>query len=136
MDLNAVMAELGSRVNTIEGLRAYPYPADTINPPAVIVGYPEITYDLTMRRGRDMYTVPLWLMVPVDPVRTGPARLAPYLAGAGEKSVKAVVESGTYTSFDTESLQVASATPQPLKIADVDYEAYRISVDLAGPGDS
>jgi hypothetical protein len=46
------MDDLGAALETIDGLRVFPYWADKIVPPAAIVGFPEsLDFDETMGRG-------------------------------------------------------------------------------------
>jgi hypothetical protein len=53
MRVAQVMDELGTALESIDGLRVFPYSADRVVPPAGIVGWPDqITYDATMGAAR------------------------------------------------------------------------------------
>lgn len=133
MNLGDVMDEIGAAVATIDGVRVFPYSADRIIPPAALVVWPdEITYDTAMRRGGDRHTVPLWLVVGKLDARTTRDALSQYIDGAGDASVKAAVDDGTYTACD--SVRVMSATVQSVSIAGVDYLAAHFLLDVIGSG--
>lgn len=65
LDLSAAMEQLASQLETVDGLdRVHAWPADHVNPPAGIVGYPESwEFDTTYQRGSDMAVFPVWLLV-------------------------------------------------------------------------
>lgn len=132
MDLAAVMQAVADRLGTIAGLRAYPYPADSIAIPAAVVGYPEITFDMTYRRGLDRMKLPVWLVVSDVSDRAARDALALFVSGSGTTSVKAVLESGAYAAFGT--VRVEGAVPGTVTIAAVDYDAYRFDLDITGAG--
>ena len=111
----------------------FPYSADRIVPPAAIVGWPDpITYDATMARGADTLTVPLFVVVGKLDARTSRDRLAKYLDGTGADSVKAAVESGTYTAID--SVRVQTAHVDGISVAGVEYLGAIFQLDLIGTG--
>lgn len=132
MDLDAVMQEVAAVLDTIDGLRVYGYAADAVAPPAAVVGYPTVTYDETMRRGMDRYSLPVWLLVGKVSDRASRPGIAPYVAGDGDRSVKRVLEAGIYQSLD--SLRVQDAEPDELVEGGVAYLAYRFTIDIAGTG--
>jgi len=136
MDLGDVMAEIGQKLDTITGLRVYPYNADKVNPPAAIVGLPQtITFDLTYGRGSDEMTLPVFLLVARINDRSSHAELADYLNGSGSKSVKAAVDSsGTneYTSCDTVTVQMAE--PDSYTSAGTDMLGAEFTVKITGSG--
>lgn len=93
LNLNAVMDGLGVRLATITGLRVYDYPADTVNPPAAVVGLPtEIPYDSSKARGFDRAVLPVFVIVGSAFSRAARDALGPYLAGSGHQSIKAAIE--------------------------------------------
>lgn len=132
MNLDDVMAEVATRLDTISGLRVYGYPADTVTPPAAVLSYPDVTYDETMRRGMDRYSMPMWILVGKASDRGARKTIAPFLDGAGAKSVKAVLEADPYDSLD--SVRVQEAVPDVIRIGAVDYLAYQFTLDIAGEG--
>ncbi|HEX6969410.1 MAG TPA: hypothetical protein VF174_11465 [Micromonosporaceae bacterium] len=135
MNLADVMDEIAARLATIDGLRCYAWPVPKISPPAAVVGFPEdITYDATYGRGMDQMTVPVVLLA--GRVGDRPTRdvLAAHADGSGARSVKAVLESATWTAFET--VRVTGAQFDPVTIAGVDYEAAVFTLDIAGQGSS
>lgn len=134
MDLAGVMDELGLALETIEGLRVFPYTADRITPPAAMVGWPDpVTYGLTYGRGMDRQSMPVWLMVSRADARSASKDLAPYLDGSGPKSVRAAIEDAT-TYEICHAITVKSATVQSFSIAGVEYLGAEFIVDIAGSG--
>jgi hypothetical protein len=133
MILLTVMQQIGARLDTIAGLRVYDYPADSISPPAAVIAYPdEINFDETYGRGMDRLTLPVLLIEGKASDRASRNNLVPYADGAGAKSIKAVVESGTYTAFD--EVRVARCEFDVVRIAGVDYAAALFDLDIGGKG--
>lgn len=134
MDLGAVMQEIADQVDTIADLRVFGYPPDKVSPPAAIVTYPgELTYDGSYGRGMDR--IPdLTVVVLVGKVseRTARDRISLYANGSGSASIKAVIEAGTYTEFDT--VRVASVSFDVISIAAVEYLAATFTLDIVGTG--
>jgi hypothetical protein len=133
VNLNDVMNQLGTQLDTIAGLRVYPYPADTVAPPAAILGLPDgIEFDATYGRGSDEITIPVLVVVGRASDRAARDKLAEYCDGAGAKSIKQVIEAGTYTAFDT--VRVARAEFDFVRIAGADYLAALFDLNLTGSG--
>jgi hypothetical protein len=134
MNPNDVADELTARLDTIAGLRCFGYPPGSVTPPAGIVSYPErIEFDETYGRGMDR--IPSWPIVVVvgrATDRTARKRIYDYAAATGPKSVKAVLEGGTYTSFDT--IRVVDCTFDVVPIAGIDYISALFTLDIAGDG--
>ncbi|PSL02882.1 hypothetical protein CLV30_109190 [Haloactinopolyspora alba] len=135
MNLNSVMDEIGARLDTITGLKVWPYPADSITPPAAIVAYPDtLTFDETYGRGMDRLTLPVVLVVGRQSDRASRDHLAAYANGFGARSIKQTVEAGTYTAMDT--VRVMSAEFDVIRISNVDYVAATFDLDITGQGSS
>lgn len=133
MNIDDAMTQLGTQLDTITGLRVFPYPPDSLNPPAAIVAWPDrIVYDGTYRRGMDRLTVPVVVLVARTSDRASRKELAAYMDGAGTKSIKAVLEAGTYTAFHT--LRVMEGEFDIIRVGATDYAAITFDVDIAGSG--
>ncbi len=133
MDLADVMDQVGDQLDTIDGLRVSRFPPDQVIPPAAVVTYPEdLTFDATYQRGADTMLLPVIVVVGKVSDRASRDQLAKYCAGSGPESVKAVVEAGTYTAFD--SARVQSAEFDILKIAGVEYVGATFTLDITGNG--
>ncbi len=134
MDLAKVMDEVGDALDTIDGLRVYRWPPDTVEPPAGVVSYPDTyEYDATMRRGKDRVTLPIVITVGKASTRTARDRLAAYADGSGPRSIKAVVEAHTYTACGPP--RVTGAEFDLATIAGVEMIAATFMADIAGPGE-
>lgn len=134
MDIKLVMNEIAARLATINGLQVFSYPASPVSPPAALLSYPaSIDFDETYGRGMDrIRDLPLLIIEGRPTLIDTRDRIAAYTAGSGVRSVKAVLESGTYTTFD--EIRVASAEFDVVSIAAVDYLAAIFALDIAGQG--
>jgi hypothetical protein len=133
MNLSDVMDEVAARLSTIEGLRVFAYPADSLSPPAAAVLYPDgITYDETYGRGMDRMTLPVLVVVGKPYDRPTRDLIAAYCDGSGPRSVKAAVEAGDGASFDT--VRVTGVEFPTATIAGTEYMAAMFDLDIAGAG--
>lgn len=134
MNIDTVMTEVATRLKTIDKLRVFDHPVDKVEPPTAIVSLPEITFDLTYGRGTDRYQLPVILAVGKVVDRAARANVAPYVAGAGPKSFKAVLEdeSAPYASFD--SLRVTGVEFDVISWSAVDYLTATFLLDILGSG--
>jgi hypothetical protein len=133
MRLDDVMDQVATQLDTISGLRVTAFPADSVSPPAAIVSYPgTYTYDETYGRGMDRLSLPVVVVVGKPYDRSTRDNLAGYCDGSGSSSVKAVLESGTYTAFST--VRVESVEFDVLTIAGTDFMAALFTLDIAGTG--
>lgn len=133
MNVENVMDEEAAALRTVSGLEVHPYDEEKINPPAAIVAFPKIKYDLTYGRGMDEYTQVITLFVSmIGGAETRRASLAPYMNGSGKFSIKQALERHRYTSCDV--VQVRSAEPLLIKLTGVVYLAVRFSLYITGQG--
>jgi hypothetical protein len=128
------MTQIATQLDTIAGLRCFPWSAGKIVPPAAVVGWPEeITYDATYGRGMDTLTLPVIVVAGRPTDRQTVALLAKYADGSGAASVKAVVEAGSaYTAF--EAVRVTSVEFDVYTIGSVDYMGALFMLDIGGSG--
>lgn len=134
MDLKAVMDELAAQVDTITGLRVHPSPPDTISPPAAVVTYPGVlTFDATYQRGMDRMDPSVVVLVGRVSNAAAHKLLSAYCAGDGPQSLKAVIEAGTYTAFDT--VRVTEINFDMISIGAIEYLAATFTLDITGQGD-
>lgn len=133
MNLADVMDELGAALDTIDGLRVTAWPADRIQVPAAIVGYPiSGTFDVTMGRGVDQLEIPVAVVVSRVSARAARDALAPYCDGSGASSVKAALQGATYTAAS--SVRVRGVEFDPFDYNAVQYLAATFAVDVYGSG--
>ena len=135
MLLSDVMDQLGTALETIDGLRVFPYTADRVTPPAAVVQWPSvIDYSATMRRGMDRMTFPVMVVVGRADARATRDSLAAYLDGSGASSVVAALESGTYTACDAVKVAGVPKGVEAVSIAGIDYLAAEFVVEITGQG--
>lgn len=137
MNLADVMDEIAEQLRTIPDLRVYAYPPDNIQIPAAVVDLPQsINYDVTYGRGMDRMMIPVAVLVGRVDARTSRDAIAPFFDGSGSRSIKTVIEAGTYQSFDASSLRVAAAEDpfEVWTVANVAYLAGVFTLDISGEG--
>lgn len=132
MNLVDVAQELATQLGTILDGRATAYPPDRISTPAGFVFDADTTYDQTYERGMDTVLMSLTVLVARQPLRTAWEQLAGYVAGSGDKSVKACIESGTYTSFDV--VTVTGSQIGDTTTGGGDYKAAVFDLQIVGSG--
>jgi hypothetical protein len=101
MGLAEICAGFAARFATIDGLRVYADPADSIALPAMVLGEAEGDYDLAMNNGGVTHRLTGLLLVS----RTGGgaravAVLHDYIAKTGTKSIRAAVQGDVRLSVD------------------------------------
>lgn len=135
MNVKAIMEALATRLKTIDGLRAYGYPVESVSAPAAIVGWPAAyTFDATYGRGHDDLVIPVVVVVgrPRDNKATLD-RLSAYLDGSGPSSVKAVLEAEPFPS-PVEMLRVRGVEIDIYTIAGAEYVTAVFDVQIDGRG--
>jgi hypothetical protein len=133
MNLASVMAEMGTKLDTITGLRVTPYTADSISPPAALVELPDTyTFDDTYGRGSDSMTLEVTVAVAKVDARNAHTELAKYANGSGAHSIKSVLESGPNTAYGT--LRVTGVVFGTVKFSGIAYLAAVFSCAVSGEG--
>lgn len=133
MILGDVMDQLATALGTISGLRVFPYPPDSLNPPAAVVSYPDtLTFDETYGRGMDRISIPVVVVVGRVSDRASRDQLSAYCNGSGDSSIKAALESSTYTACST--VRAASVDFDVVTIGGTDYMAALFTLDISGSG--
>lgn len=132
MRLADVMDELAARLRSITAFRTvWEYPAGSVTPPAAIVAYPE-SYNphATYARGATEMKLPVFAVVAKVSERTAREALSQLVDGPG--SVITVLESGTYTAFDT--ITVSNVDFDTVTIGGTDYITAVFDCDIVGSG--
>lgn len=135
MNLSQVCAELADRAKLIDGLSCLPYPQGTVTPPALVLLNPtpgNLVYDATYGRGMDRMTLPVIVVAGRSNDLAAHEAIRGYLDGSGPRSIKQVLESGTYTSLHT--IRVSTGGVDGVVMAGVEYLAGLLELDIAGQG--
>lgn len=133
MNLQGVMEEVSTALETIEGLRVFPYWVDRITPPSAIVGLPDpYNYDGTFNRGMDTLTLPIYVVVGKADSKSAIRELSQYADGSGTHSVKQAVDGYEVTACDSATVQ--SVEFSVISIAGIDYLAGVFDVSIIGSG--
>lgn len=128
------MDDLAARLRSIPTFTAvYAWPERSVIAPAAFIDYPaDYDFDGTYARGMDRMTIPAVVLVGRLDEGSSRDELSEYMDGSGAKSIKAVLESGSYTAFD--SLRVTGVEIQVMEIAGTRYLAAEFSCDIVGSG--
>lgn len=135
MNLSDVAEEIAARLDTISGLNAFPFPPDSLTPPAAIVLNPQpgdVVYDATYGRGMDRMTLPVIVLGGRSNDQQAHADIRAFLDGSGARSVKAVLQAGTYTSLHT--IRVTTGGVDGVQVGGVEYYAAMFDLDITGQG--
>ena len=122
MDGIAATLTAGGRTESM-----YPFPAETITTPAVIVGYARaIEFDATFRRGSDRAEIPVWFVV----TRTDPktARDALSAVIAGSRSIKDLLDGDLGGAV--QACRVTGCTPVFIEVGGVPYAAAEFTLEV------
>lgn len=132
MRLAEVMDELALRLRSITAFREVAeWPKGSITPPAAVVAYPE-NYNPHASYARGAAELSLPVVVVVAKVSERTARDALSQLVDGPTSVITVLESGTYTAFDT--ITVSNVDFDTVSIGGTDYLAAVFDCDIVGSG--
>lgn len=133
MNLTAVREEIADKLDAISGLRVYAWPNSSSPPPVGVVMLPtRVDFDATFQRGADVVDIDVVVYVGRTDNRASYDLISAYCAGSGSSSVKAALETGSYSSFD--SLRVRDVEFGVVRVAQVDYLAATFGVEVIGDG--
>lgn len=126
---------LKKNLGNIDGLRIYDIMPDVINPPCAIVGQLDFTFDLNNGRGLDQANVDVFVIVQRFAERNAINNLDKYLAGSGDYSIKAAIESDLTLDGASNTLRVTSAESGTYMAGDVEFLSYRYRITIWGQGE-
>jgi hypothetical protein len=132
MRLAEVMDEIAIRLRSITQFREVAeWPKASVTPPAAVVAYPE-NYNphATYARGATELKLPVFAVVAKISERSARDALSQLVDGP--TSVITVLESGTYTAFDT--ITVSNVDFDTVTIGGTDYITAVFDCDIVGPG--
>ena len=135
MIISDIREGIKKNLSSIEGLRCYDLVPDVIVPPCVVVGKLDFTFDLNNARGLDQANLDVFVIVQRFSERTGQDKLDTYLAGSGNNSIKAAIESDRTLGGACNTLRVTSAESGTYQMGDIDYLSYRYRLTVWGQGD-
>lgn len=126
---------LKNNLSEIDGLRVYDIMPDVVTPPCAIVGQLDFTYDLNNARGLDQANLDVFVIVQRFAERNAINNLDKYLAGSGDYSIKAAIESDLTLGGACNTLRVTSAESGTYLSGDVEFLSYRYRLTVWGQGD-
>ena len=107
------------------------WPVESIQPPAVVVGYPvSWDFDMVMNRAADEVVYPLWFVVGRSSTKEARNALSDILSDTG--SIKDIIDGQhTFGVFDV-SVRVTGAEVTELQVAGVPYLAAKFDCEVIG----
>ena len=104
--LAAIRAGLATSVNTIVDLQVSPYLLSNPTPPSADISPAGTKYDLALKRGSDLWTLTVRVIVGTSIDQGSQKLLDKYMASSGSLSVKAAIEANPTLSGVCEDLIV------------------------------
>lgn len=135
MIISQIRDGIKKNLSSIDGLRTYDIVPDVIVPPCVVVGQLDFTFDLNNARGLDQANLDVFVIVQRFSERAAQDKLDKYLAGSGDNSIKAAIESDRTLGGACDTLRVTTAESGTYQMGDVDYLSYRYRLTVWGQGD-
>jgi hypothetical protein len=124
-NVGVVMDAIGAALAAVDGIRVFDYPPKQAVPPFVFVNMPEtISYDTTMARGADTFTIDVYVGVGSQVDRATRDLLAAYAAGDG---LKAVIEDALLSD---QAIRVTQCTFSTISLAAADYPGLVFTVSI------
>jgi hypothetical protein len=123
---------LKANLQAIKGMRVYDLIPSPAVAPAAIVGQLDFTFDLNNARGLDQANLDVVVLVQRFTERTGQNELDKYLAGSGDYSIKAAIESDRTLGGACDTLRVTSAEAGTYVSGDLEFLSYRYRLTIWG----
>jgi hypothetical protein len=123
---------LKTNLQAIQGMRVYDLIPSPAVAPAAIIGQLDFTFDLNNARGLDQANLDVVVLVQRFTERTGQNELDKYLAGSGDYSIKAAIESDRTLGGACDTLRVTSAEAGTYASGDVEFLSYRYRLTVWG----
>jgi len=123
---------LKANLEAIKGMRVYDLIPSVPVAPAAVVGQLDFTFDLNNARGLDQANLDVVVLVQRFTERTGQNDLDKYLAGSGDYSIKAAIESDRTLGGACDTLRVTSAEAGTYASGDVEFLSYRYRLTVWG----
>lgn len=123
---------LKTNLQAIKGMRVYDLIPSPAVAPAAIVGQLDFTFDLNNARGLDQANLDVVVLVQRFTERTGQNELDKYLAGSGDYSIKAAIESDRTLGGACDTLRVTSAEAGTYVSGDLEFLSYRYRLTIWG----
>jgi hypothetical protein len=122
---------LATNLATISGLRTGATIPENVNPPFAIIGFDSSEFDVTMRRGLDMFAFTVTVVVSRADGRNAQNLLDVYCAPTGTTSIKTAIESNRTLGGKANDLRVTGLSNYGnLTIGEVNYLAAEFAVTV------
>lgn len=132
MNPELVREDLAARLGTIPNLNVSPFPPGSISPDAAVFQPQDIDYHRVYENGATAMTLALVLYAGLLHDQSAHQRLDQYAADTGDRSIREVLETGTYTAFD--DVTVKRGEWDAHRVGGVDYLAIVFELAIFGPG--
>ena len=127
-----VRSGLKANLEAIQGMRVYELIPTPAVAPCAIVGQLDFTFDLNNARGLDQANLDVVVLVGRFSERAAQINLDKYLAGSGDYSIKAAIESDLTLGGACNTLRVTSAEAGTYLSGDIEFLSYRYRLTIWG----
>lgn len=129
IDLAGIMDAIAAAGPIAATGNVFPYPAEAITPPAVIVGYPTtLDFDVTFVRGNARMVFPVWFVVGNVSTLSARDTLSGVIGGAAD--IKSSIESDIGLHAVVSTVRVTDCAIESISIAGVPYLSARFDVEV------
>jgi len=132
MQPTLVRKGLKANLEAIPGMRIYELIPTPAVAPAAVVGQLDFTFDLNNARGLDQANLDVVVLVQRFSERSGQNDLDKYLAGSGDYSIKAAIESDLTLGGACSTLRVTAAQAGTYLSGDIEFLSYRYNLTVWG----
>jgi hypothetical protein len=132
VNFETVAQEISDQLGTILKGQSTPYAPDTGSPPLGYVFGIESAPHQSYANGLTRLKLSVTVAVARTPLDVAFKALSGYMSDTGDTSVKACLESGTYTAFDT--LVVTRSVVGDVTIGGAPYKGAQFDLDITGTG--
>ena len=131
MILANVADGIAAAVIAIPGLRVVPYVADRVEPPALVVGYPDQSYDIDFGED-DTWILPVYVFLSRASDRSTRESVSAYISRSGAYSIKTAVESDRTLGGACDTVAVKRARPGTAMVAGIELLSIEFTLEVIG----
>lgn len=124
-----IVEELEITLAEIPGVRIHKYLPERVEPPAIIVMPPAITY-ITCNVGSYTYEFDLWVIVGMADIRSGMTEIMLYMDQTGDKSISDILYSNRTLNGACDSLNVRTVESQVVTFGGTEFYGARFEMEV------
>lgn len=122
---------IGAAVASIPGLQVVPYVADRVDPPALVVGYPQVQFDIDFGDD-DTWLLPVYVFLTKVTDQSVRGQISDFIARTGPYSVKSLIESDKTLGGSCDTVAVKRARPGTAIVAGTELVSIEFTLEVFG----